>query len=696
MTTKMNGTIISLYSSKGGVGKTFIAANLAVDICLNAHKQVLLLDFGLPFSYDIARVLNLKDLKPIQNILPSAATLHGAIIRSFIASHDSGISVLSLAGGDNPSIYKHLTPQNIEALVNKLRQSYHIVIIDLGMQYGPVTAKILDMAEMNFIPVTPDYLAVQQAGSDLVFLRTQNFAKKKIKLIANMVGLNDYITPRIIEQRLSKEMIAELPYDPEVIAQLSEGTYPQAHPRHPFTKALDKLAFYIVEESGRFQEVNISDDRQEAALTPADIANWNQLKLSVLNTLLASIDFKKLDTDVENDPLKMAELENSVIKKITEVIDETDIIAKDVRDQLLKEVLEEALRLGPLEDLLADPEVSEIMVNRWDQIYVERKGNLTMTERKFLSEQHLMRIIDRIVAPIGRKVDTSTPMVDARLKDGSRVNAIIPPLSINGASLTIRKFPDERMTINDLTEKYNSLNEQIARFLEAAVVAKLNILVSGGTGTGKTTLLNILSAFIPDNERIITVEDSAELQMQQPHVITLEARPPNIEGKGEITIRDLVKNTLRMRPDRIVVGECRGAEALDMLQAMNTGHDGSLTTIHANSARESLSRLETLVLFTGYDLPSKAINEQIVGAIDLVVQISRFKDGSRKITQVAEVTGMEGSIITMGDIFEYKQAGEQEGVLQGDFYSTGYIPQCLERFADKGISIPREIFWASK
>jgi len=693
----MNGTIISLYSSKGGVGKTFIAANLAVAVCLSAHKKVLLLDFGLPFSHDIARVLNLKEVKPVENILPSAATLHGAIIRSFIASHDSGISVLSLAGGDNHSIYKHLIPQNIEALVNKLRQSYHIVIIDLGMQYGPVAAKILDMAALNIIPVTPDYLAVQQAGKDLVFLRTQNFAKKKIKLIANMVGLNDYITPRIIEQRLSKEIIAELPYDPEVIAKLTEGTYPQAHPRHPLTKALDKLAFCIEEESGRFQEVNISDDSHEAALTPADIANWNQLKLSILNTLLARIDFKELDTDVEDDPVKMVELENRVIKEITEVIDaETDIPAKDVRDQLLKEVLEEALRLGPLEDLLADPEVSEIMVNRWDQIYVERKGNLTVTERKFLSEQHLMRIIDRIVAPIGRKVDTSTPMVDARLKDGSRVNAIIPPLAINGASLTIRKFPEERMTIKDLTEKHNSLNEQIARFLEAAVVAKLNILVSGGTGTGKTTLLNILSAFIPDTERIITVEDSAELQMQQPHVITLEARPPNIEGKGEITIRDLVKNTLRMRPDRIVVGECRGAEALDMLQAMNTGHDGSLTTIHANSARESLSRLETLVLFTGYDLPSKAINEQIVGAIDLIVQISRFKDGSRKITQVAEVTGMEGSVITMGDIFEYKQAGEQEGVLKGDFYSTGYIPQCLERFSEKGISIPREIFWASK
>jgi len=306
-----------------------------------------------------------------------------------------------------------------------------------------------------------------------------------------------------------------------------------------------------------------------------------------------------------------------------------------------------------------------------------------------------MRVIERIVAPLGRKIDTSTPMVDARLRDGSRVNAIIPPLAIDGAVLTIRKFPKRRLGVEDLF-RFETLSRQMAEFIQAAVSARLNVLISGGTGSGKTTLLNILSGFIPTGERIITVEDSAELQLQQPHVITLEARPPNIEGAGEVTIRDLVRNCLRMRPDRIVVGECRGPEALDMLQAMNTGHDGSLTTIHANSAREAVGRLETLVMFAGFELPSRAIKEQIAAAIDLVVQIKRFKDGSRHVVQVAEITGMEGDVVTMGDVFEFREAGvTADGRVKGAFVSTGYVPRCLKRFEERGISLPREIFWTA-
>jgi len=350
--------------------------------------------------------------------------------------------------------------------------------------------------------------------------------------------------------------------------------------------------------------------------------------------------------------------------------------------------------LGPLEDILSDNSVSEIMVNAWNEIYVERKGRLERINKKFFSEKHLLNIITRITAPLGRKIDTSTPMVDARLKDGSRVNAIISPLAVRGACLTIRKFPEDQIVVDDLVS-FNTLNQQMVAFLKAAVLAKLNILISGGTGSGKTTLLNILSSFIPETERIVTIEDSAELKLRQPHVVTLESRPPNIEGKGEVTIRDLVKNSLRMRPDRIVVGECRSAEALDMLQAMNTGHDGSLTTIHSNSSREALSRLETLVMYAGFELPVKAIKEQIVGAIDLIVQISRFKDGSRKIIQISEVDGMQGEVITLGDVFLFKQSGEDKGRVMGDFSSTGYIPRCLERFTERGIHIPREIFWTS-
>jgi pilus assembly protein CpaF len=285
-------------------------------------------------------------------------------------------------------------------------------------------------------------------------------------------------------------------------------------------------------------------------------------------------------------------------------------------------------------------------------------------------------------------------MVDARLKDGSRVNAIIPPLAVKGACLTIRKFPEDQIRVDDLIN-FGAVNEQIIEFLKTAVLAKLNILISGGTGSGKTTLLNILSSFIPANERIITIEDSAELKLRQPHVVTLESRPANIEGKREVFIRDLVKNSLRMRPDRIVIGECRGAEALDMLQAMNTGHDGSLTTIHANSCREALSRLETLVMYAGLELPMKAIKEQVVGAIDLIVQISRFKDGTRKVIQVSEVDGMQGEVITLGDVFVFKQRGEENDRVVGEFSSTGYVPRCSDRFSERGLHIPREVFWTS-
>jgi septum site-determining protein MinD len=690
----MTGDIISIYSSKGGVGKSFIAANLAVDIRLEYQKEVLLIDWALPFSLDAAGLLNIKEVKKIENILSSAKDLHPAIIKSFVSSHPSGISVVSLASGARPSVYEKLTPENIEAVLSKFQLSYNFIIIDIGMTYGPLAEKILDMSSLILIPVTPDFLSVHQAKNDLVLLRTRNFPKDKIKITVNMTGKNDYLNAHLLAQQLEKDLAAQIPFDKDAMTKMTEGPYPSAFPRHAVTKALSQLAHVVVEAGNQFNDAG--DNGDESTNLQQDLPEWEELKFLILHKLLESIDFKKLDTQVENDPDKMEELENKVIHKITQVIDdETSIRSRPIREKLKKEVLQEALGLGPLEDILDDPTVTEIMVNRWDQIFVERQGLIETVDKKFLSEQHLMRIIGKIVAPVGRKVDTSTPTVDARLSDGSRVNAIIPPLAINGATLTIRKFPEERMGIKELA-KLGSLNKQITVFLKAAVMARLNILISGGTGTGKTTLLNILSAFIPQNERIITVEDSAELQLRQPHVITLEARPPNIEGKGEITIRDLVKNTLRMRPDRIVVGECRGPEALDMLQAMNTGHDGSLTTVHANSSRESLSRLETLVLFTGYDLPSRAIKEQIVGAIDLIVQIGRFKDGSRKVIQVSEVTGLKDNEIELHDIFKFKQAGEKEGKVAGGFNSTGYVPECLERFKDKGIKVPKEIFWASK
>ncbi|MHB1845044.1 MAG: CpaF family protein, partial [Deltaproteobacteria bacterium] len=362
------------------------------------------------------------------------------------------------------------------------------------------------------------------------------------------------------------------------------------------------------------------------------------------------------------------------------------------RERLVRDVLNEALGLGPLEDLLADDDVTEIMVNHAQQVYVERGGKLTLSEKIFSSNQAVLGVIERIVAPIGRRIDESSPLVDARLKDGSRVNAIIPPLALKGPSITIRKFKREKLVIDDLV-KYKSLTAQMAEFLEMCVTARRNIVISGGTGSGKTTLLNVTSSFIPHDERIVTVEDAAELQVHQEHWIQLESRPANLEGKGQITIRDLVKNCLRMRPDRIVIGECRGGEALDMLQAMNTGHDGSLTTLHANTPRDALARLETLVLMSGMELPIKAIREQIAAAVHLIVQQTRFGDGSRKVTAITEVAGMEVDVITLQDIFYYKQEGfDANGKVKGRFVATGFVPKFYEDLQRRGLPVNMNIF----
>lgn len=362
------------------------------------------------------------------------------------------------------------------------------------------------------------------------------------------------------------------------------------------------------------------------------------------------------------------------------------------KQRIVAELVQEALGFGPITPFLEDPEVTEIMVNGPYQVYVERRGKLELTEVTFRDDEHVMHIIEKIVAPLGRRIDESMPMVDARLPDGSRVNAIIPPLVLNGPTITIRKFFRNPLTIDDLI-RFGSITPEIAKFLEACVRGRLNIVVSGGTGSGKTTLLNILSSFIPPDERIITIEDAAELQLRQEHVIRLEARPPNIEGKGAITIRDLVRNALRMRPDRIVVGEVRGGEALDMLQAMNTGHDGSLTTGHANSPRDMLARLETMVLMAGMELPVKAIREQIASAIDLIVHAERFKDGSRKVTYVTEVQGMEGDVIVLQDIFIFQQTGvNEQGKVVGRFISTGIRPKFIDRLEAAGIHLDPRIF----
>jgi pilus assembly protein CpaF len=414
---------------------------------------------------------------------------------------------------------------------------------------------------------------------------------------------------------------------------------------------------------------------------------WNEFKPIVHHDVIQALE----TTDLNN---LTKESLRPVVEEALDLQAENQglIITRVDRLRLIQELIDEILGFGPITSLLHDSTITEIMVNGPYQIYVERNGKLELADAAFNDDKHVLHIIEKIVAPLGRRIDESQPMVDARLPDGSRVNAIIPPLALNGPTITIRKFATDPFKVEDLI-KFGTLTEEMACFLEACVKGRLNIVVSGGTGSGKTTTLGVLSSYIPEDERIVTVEDAAELQLRQSHVVTLETRPANIEGKGAITIRDLVKNTLRMRPERIIVGEVRSGEALDMLQAMNTGHDGSLTTGHANTPRDMLARLETMVLMAGMDLPVRAIREQISSAIDLIVQQSRLRDGSRRITHITEVLGMEGEIITLQDIFRFEQTGiDKSGKVLGSFRATGILPHFIDRLNAANLKLPENLF----
>ena len=404
--------------------------------------------------------------------------------------------------------------------------------------------------------------------------------------------------------------------------------------------------------------------------------------------------FERLGSRLNDPSLSDQQLQALVRSELNHVVEEEKVpLSTEQRQRLMHDVEDDVLGHGPLQRLLDDPTVTEVMVNGPDMVYIEQNGKLTRSSAHFASEADLRRVIERIVSRVGRRIDESSPMVDARLQDGSRVNAVIAPLAFSGSSLTIRKFASDPFSVSDLIG-FGTLTPEMAELFQACVEARLNIIVSGGTGTGKTTLLNVLSSFIPAGERIVTIEDAVELQLQQDHVVRLESRPPNIEGKGEVTIRDLVRNTLRMRPDRIVVGEVRGGECLDMLQAMNTGHDGSLSTVHANSPRDAIARLETLVLMAGMDLPLRAIREQITSAVDVIVQLSRLRDGTRRVTAVTEIQGMDGEAAAMQDIFlfDYSAGFAADGHFLGEPLPTGVRPRFLDRFADQGIVLSPRVF----
>ncbi len=726
--------VITVMGAKDGVGKSIFATNASISFLRETKRRVLLIDLDWNYCGDLKFLLGLPEVKSLTEIAPFADRLDPNILRGFITPHQSGIGVMQLYR-DQGDLGK-LSPELFGKVLDLLSSIFDFIIIDGGAAINNMMVKALERSAVAFIMTTPDVLTLNQTRALVDKLQGLHFPKEMLKVILNCFDPRSPVTLEIVTQKLQRQILTTVVRDDALVRDSTLAAVPfvLAQPRAALTRNFDDFVKNLLERRildalmavRKPTSVNLADVGGAVTGSPSvagampglsaearkEVEGWAQararrrggkgreldarsaLKMLIHKRLIEVLDLKKLDAELKNHDDKPRILRERTERAVVQILDQegSHITSREERGRIVKEVLDEALGLGPLEDLLNDPTINEVMVNGKDQVYVERSGKLQLTDVGFTDDSQLLAVIERIVAPLGRRIDEKSPMVDARLRDGSRVNAIIPPLAIDGAVLTIRKFSKTPLTYKDLI-RFGSMNDEIADFLRACIESKLNCIISGGTGSGKTTLLNVLSSFIPEDDRIVTVEDSAELQLGQAHVVRLETRPPNIEGVGEVSIRDLVKNCLRMRPDRIVVGECRGAEALDMLQAMNTGHDGSLTTIHANSPRDALSRLETLVMFAGLELPSKAIREQVAGAVNMIVQQSRLSDGSRKITQISEVTGLEGQTITLQDIFIYKQSGvDKNHKVIGKYIATGFIPKFVETLEARGISIPKGLF----
>lgn len=686
---------------KGGVGKSVFAANFACTIMNELRSQVLLIDADAKSIGDQNVIMGLKPQKTLKELANFQGSLNSQPLNTLVTMHQSGMAVLGAVRGPEESL--SIPPDLLGKLLEFFSRSFKYVIVDVGTDLGPAQMAVLQEATAIMIVTTPEVLVVTQTQRLVNELLSATFPKDMFQLVINKASPTG-LAPQTISNQLQLPILGIIPQD-EATTMMALQKYTPfviAAPKAPVTAAYYDVARKL--SGGVLQRLkNLARPKpappvttESAAGVPASTQGIDArtlLKIRIHNELIRTVDLKKLLVDTKQDENKEKEVREKTKREITLIVDrEAPDAAREERSKLIKEVLEEALGLGPLEDLLADADVSEIMVNGYKKIFVEKGGKVQLSPVTFTSNDHLRRIIERIVTPLGRQINDSTPYVDARLKDGSRVNAVIEPLAIDGPALTIRKFKKGGITAEKYIN-YGSITKNMIDFLRICVENGLNVVISGGTGSGKTSLLNMLSSFIPSNERVITVEDAAELQLQQEHVVRLETRPASMEGSNAVHIRDLIKNALRMRPDRIIVGECRDGAALDMLQAMNTGHDGSMTTTHANSPRECIARLETLCMMSGMELPVRAIREQIAGAVNLIVQISRLSDGSRKILSITEVAGMQGDVVTLAEIFRFKETGyDKNRKIQGVFQATGTIPSFIQKLSDKGVVIPREIF----
>lgn len=698
----MAGHIITIIGGKGGLGKSQVAANLAFAYAIEGKVKTLLLDFDQKASGDQDFITGMKGKKNLRELADFKGAIDPNTIQQFVNMNQNVFYI----GMPNDQVAANGI--EVEALGRTLKavtNIYPITIIDAGNELNPLAIKALEFSTLIFVVVTPDILALNQTKKLYSELVTMMFPKDMIQFLLNQAQQGHPVTADVISKTLGKPVFSSVPRDDQscVLALNNKKPVMLAAKNSTFAKGIvdtfrklnEKQILRALEKLNKPADVGAKkpEENKDGGTVRGGKSPWTDLKSRIHRALVEEMDLKKAD---ENDPKAQIILKEQTKKVVVDLLGKEDtkgvLNSREDMNQIVKEILDEALGLGPLEDMLRDKTISEVMVVGPHKIYFEQGGKLRLSDVTFTNDRQVLNVIERIVAPIGRRIDEKTPYVDARLKDGSRVHAIIPPSSIDGCTITIRKFPEKRLTYKDLV-KFGSMTESMADFLRIAVEAHRNIIVSGGTGSGKTTLINVLGGFIQSNERIITCEDSAELNFPQEHIVRLETRPPSLEGDGAIDIRCLVKQTLRMRPDRIVVGECRGGETLDMLQAMGTGHDGSMTTVHSNNPRECIGRLETLVQYAGTSISPRAIKEMIANAVHMIIQQSRLDDGSRRVMYITEIGGMQGDTVILQDIFLFIQKEiDKNGKIIGEFQATGFIPKFIEVLERKGYNVPRGIF----
>lgn len=697
----MAGHIITIIGGKGGLGKSQVAANLAFAYASEAKVKTLLLDFDQKASGDQDFITGMKSKKNLKELADFKGAIDPNSILQFVNMNQN---VFYVGMPTDPTMSEGIEVEALGRTLKAITNIYPVTIIDAGNELNPLAIKALEFSTLIFVVVTPDILALNQTKrlySDLV---TMMFPKDMIHFLMNQAQAGHPVTPEVVTKTLGKAPFSVIPRDDQSCTMALNQKKPVVLVARSsaFAKGIidtvrklnERSVLKSLEKLNKPAEVGQKKKEESGEVQVRGAKNpWTELKSRIHRALVEEMDLKKAD---DTDPKAQIILKEQTKKVVVDLLGKEDtkgvLNSRDDMNQIVKEILDEALGLGPLEDLLRDKTISEIMVVGPHKIYFEQSGKVKLSDVTFTNDRQVLNVIERIVAPIGRRIDEKTPYVDARLRDGSRVHAIIPPSAIDGCTITIRKFPEKRLSYKDLV-KYGSMTENMADFLRIAVEGHRNIIVSGGTGSGKTTLINVLGGFIQSNERIITCEDSAELNFPQEHVVRLETRPPSLEGDGAIDIRCLVKQTLRMRPDRIVVGECRGGETLDMLQAMGTGHDGSMTTVHSNNPRECIGRLETLVQYAGTALSPKAIKEMIASSVHMIVQQSRLEDGSRRIMYITEIGGMQGETVVLQDIFLFIQKEiDRNGKILGEFQATGFIPKFIETLERKGYNVPRGIF----